>query len=131
MDHNIAISALIFRGGNPRRVLELALEGAVQLVTSTQLLDELEDRMLTKFDYPGPSWRGLRTEMEGVADLVEVEEVPSVCRDPDDDILLATAKAGKASWIVSGDKDLLVLGSYCGVEIVAPSRFLELFEGQA
>lgn len=119
----------MFRGGNPRRVLELALAGTVQLVSSSRLLDELGDRLLAKFDYPAPAWHALRTEIEYVGDLVEPQEVPAVCRDPDDDILFATAREGRADWIVSGDKDVLVLGAYCGIQIVAPARFLELIGG--
>ena len=55
-----------------------------------------------------------------------VEPVPlgaPVCRDPDDDWVLATAVAGTCECIVTGDKDLLSLGEYRGVRILAPSAF--------
>jgi len=49
-------------------------------------------------------------------------EAPA-CRDPDDDWILATAIAGDAECIVTGDKDFLTLGHHRGVEIIGPSAF--------
>jgi uncharacterized protein len=48
-----------------------------------------------------------------------------VCRDETDDVVLATAVAAEADAIVTGDQDLLVLGSYEGIDIVSPRSFLE------
>ncbi|MGH8527539.1 MAG: putative toxin-antitoxin system toxin component, PIN family, partial [Gammaproteobacteria bacterium] len=48
-----------------------------------------------------------------------------ICRDPDDDIVLATAVAGNCGCIITGDKDLLVLQRFSGVDIVSPGDFLE------
>lgn len=49
-----------------------------------------------------------------------------VCRDADDDWVLATAVAAKAEVIVTGDDDLLSLGSYEGIAILRPRDFLSL-----
>ena len=61
---------------------------------------------------------------EGYANLVELVEPvdlkDSVCRDPDDDNVLAAAIGGKADLIVSGDDDLLVLRNYQGIPILKP-----------
>ena len=48
-----------------------------------------------------------------------------VCRDPDDDWVLATAVAGRADVIVTGDADLLKLRTFRGTAIVSPRQFLE------
>jgi len=45
---------------------------------------------------------------------------------PDDDMILATAIAGSAECIVTGDKDLLVMNEFQGVKIVSPKDFSEL-----
>ena len=50
-------------------------------------------------------------------------------RDPDDDRVLATALAGLAEAIVTGDADLLELESFRGVAILSPRRFLERLAG--
>ncbi len=47
-----------------------------------------------------------------------------MCRDADDDAILATAVAARADLLVTGDKDLLVLGSYNGIPIVTPDQCL-------
>lgn len=58
--------------------------------------------------------------------LVEVIDPPPlphpVCRDPDDDEVLALAIAAKVDLIVSGDNDLLSLGNFEGVPIIAPAH---------
>lgn len=55
-----------------------------------------------------------------------------VCRDPDDDAVLACAKAAQVDWIVSGDQDLLVLQRFEGIPIVTAAHALEqCFEGRS
>ena len=49
------------------------------------------------------------------------------CRDADDDWVLATAIAGQAEAIVTGDGDLLALGVYQGVAILSPRQLIERF----
>ena len=66
------------------------------------------------------------------AEVVEIDLVamPRVSRDPKDDKFLATAVAGGASFIVSEDDDLLVLGEYEGIRIVDAATFLRMLEEQ-
>ena len=52
-----------------------------------------------------------------------------VCRDPDDDWVLATALAGQADAIVTGDADLLVLDVFQGIAILSPRQFIERWHG--
>jgi len=47
-----------------------------------------------------------------------------VCRDPDDDNILAAAVSGKCDCVITGDKDLLVLKEYEGIDIFSPRDFL-------
>lgn len=54
----------------------------------------------------------------------------AVCRDPDDDMVLATALSGGAVCILTGDKDLLALKSFDGIDIISPSEF-EAYEEQS
>lgn len=61
-----------------------------------------------------------------LATIVTPAEIdPAILRDPDDDAVLACAVAAGADMIVSGDLDLRDLGSYQGIEIVAPATLLE------
>ena len=68
------------------------------------------------------------------ATVVEPQDVPSVSRDPADDKFLACAKVAEAEYLVTEDKDLLVLEAYEGSRICQPSEFIELlsaFRAQA
>lgn len=60
------------------------------------------------------------------AELVEVQEILAISRDPKDDKFLATAARAGADYLVSEDEDLLVLREYEGVRIVDAATFLAL-----
>jgi len=64
------------------------------------------------------------------AHVVEPQEVPSVSRDPNDDKFLACARAAGAEYLVTEDKDLLVLGEYEGTRICRPAEFTALLEAR-
>lgn len=65
------------------------------------------------------------------ADVVEVNDVPSVSRDRNDDIFLATAVAANATYLVSEDNDLLVLREHEGIPIVTCVQFIAALQGSA
>jgi putative PIN family toxin of toxin-antitoxin system len=60
-----------------------------------------------------------------VAEMVEINETTAICRDPKDDKLLELAISGNAGFLVTGDKDLLVLNPFQHVEIITPREFLD------
>jgi putative PIN family toxin of toxin-antitoxin system len=62
------------------------------------------------------------------AEIIEIEAIPAVSRDPKDDKYLATAALAGADYLVSEDEDLLVIGEYQGVTIVDGRTFLHLLE---
>jgi putative PIN family toxin of toxin-antitoxin system len=65
-------------------------------------------------------------QYQNLAELVSPAQVsPDIIRDPKDHHVLACAIGGSADFIVTGDKDLLVLGSYQDTAIVTPSYFLQ------
>lgn len=121
-DTNVLVSAILF-GGLPRRLLQRALRGEVDLVSGPTLLDEFEDVLVERFGFERSAARLTRTEIEAVSELVLPSTVPRLSRDPDDDVVLATAAAGEVAVIVTGDKDLLVLGAYAGIPIRTPRQF--------
>jgi putative PIN family toxin of toxin-antitoxin system len=58
-------------------------------------------------------------------DLVNPDRQVTVCRDPEDNMVIEAALAGEARWVVTGDEDLLSLGTYETVSFVTPRAFLE------
>jgi putative PIN family toxin of toxin-antitoxin system len=125
-DTNVLYSALAAKGFCEEVVDEAV--GECDIVWSDPLKQELES-LLTPLHKIGPA---TRVALEAYVDLCEfVEPEPldqRVCRDEDDDVVLATAIAGKADAIVTGDDDLLVLKECRGIRILSPRQFLELLD---
>lgn len=65
-------------------------------------------------------------DVRAVAIIVEPAHRLDVSRDADDNRVLEAAVAGSADYIVTGDRDLLELGSHAGIRIVTPADFVKL-----
>lgn len=122
LDTNVLISAILFRV-LPRSLLDRAIRGEFDLVTSPVLLDELEKILTDRFQVPSELARLARSELEILAEAVVPDDVPAVSRDPDDDQVLAAAVVGDVEAIVTGDRDLLVLETHRGIAILTPAEF--------
>lgn len=131
IDTNVLISGLLWHGA-PHRLLERVRGGELVLITSPALLAELAEVIgRAKF---GVIFERSNTSQERILDelqrMMEVIKPPSlqkpVCRDPDDDEVLALGIAAQADLIVSGDEDLLALKEYQGIRIVNPAEALSL-----
>ncbi len=90
------------------------------------ILNEVREKLVGKFKYTSEvaneAIRLLRSRMELV---IPAPLDKPVCRDADDDNILATAMAGDCECIITGDKDLLVLKHFQGIDILSPSDFQE------
>lgn len=130
IDTNVLLSGLLWHGA-PHALLEQVRSGTLTLVTSPALLAELE-RVIRRAKFEvilvrsNTSRDQALAELRQWAELVDPPPLPQpVCRDPDDDAVLALALAAGAELIVSGDNDLLVLGSYAGIPIVDAAQALQ------
>ena len=126
LDTNVLIGAAVSAGLCRNLVKVSLLEHS--LVTSEPLLHEFERILRQKFGLV-PEDFSFVTEFYVRAKIVAVTPLsPPVCRDKDDDWVLATALAGNADAIVTGDDDLLALKKFRGVQILSPRKFLELMD---
>ena len=127
VDTNVLLAGLLWRGA-PHALLEHIRAGTVSLVSSPALLAELADVIgRAKFDAilaaTNTSRERALDEVRRLTEIIAPPPLPRpVCRDPDDDEVLALAIAGKVELIVSGDDDLLALGSFESIPIVAPAE---------
>ena len=124
LDTNVLIAAFVARG-----FCHELLEHCVRqhsLVTSDFIIAEFRDKLSHKLKFKPDS---INQAVELLLTRMQVVESTSlsqrVCRDPNDDPVLAAAIAGKCDCIITGDKDLLVLKEYDGIEIVSPGDFRE------
>ena len=128
LDTNGLVSALLF-SGEVSRILGLLAEGRIVLLVSKDVLLEYA-RVLAypKFSLSKEEIRALIEEhVLPFAEIVEIGEVPEVIReDPADDKILELAVAGRARYIVSGDKHLIAMKNYRGIRVVKVAEVLGL-----
>lgn len=122
VDTNVLVSALHF-GGRPRRLVDEIIAGRHRMVTGVAILDELEAVLIDVCGWEEGPAAAARSEVEAAGEIARPIEVPRVCRDPDDDAVLAIAVAGAADALVTGDGDLLDLKTHHGVRIVTVAEF--------
>lgn len=130
IDTNVLVSGLLWHGA-PHTLLERVRAGGLTLVSSPALLAELEEVIgRAKFDAiltrSATSREDTLNELRQLAELIEPPPLPQpVCRDPDDDQVLALALAARVELIVSGDDDLLALGNFEAMPIVSPAQAVQ------
>jgi putative PIN family toxin of toxin-antitoxin system len=126
-DTNILISAFIGRG-SPHKALKAVFAGKVRLIISPDILIEFEDVISgPKFNYTEKHVRRILTVVFKVAKVVEPDfTVEMVKEDPDDNKVIEAAIAGKAEYIVTGDKHLLSLAKVKNISIISAKDFLKI-----
>ncbi|MGI0479350.1 putative toxin-antitoxin system toxin component, PIN family [Geminocystis sp. CENA526] len=127
-DCNVIISAFLFKKSQPRLALEKVKICGIILL-SESIINELKNVIQRdKFD----RYLSLTTRQELLNDLLELAdkinptETIIDCRDPKDNKYLELAVSGKAEYIITGDKDLLVLNPFREIKIIKPDEFLSL-----
>jgi putative PIN family toxin of toxin-antitoxin system len=126
LDTNVFISGVFWKGP-PSTVVDACSKGQVDLVLSPAIIEEyrrvghdLADRYRS-LDLD-PIIDALVTAGSVVSDH---ELIARVCSDPDDDKFLAAAVAGRATFVISGDKALLRVREYHGVRIASARQFVD------
>jgi len=129
-DTNIFISALVFPGGKPFRLLELAREGKINLTVSEAILDEIGGVLARKFNWAPEDIADARKWITGMARTAKPAiQLEVIQEDPPDNRILECAVAAGSDYIVTGDKDLLRLGTYDSIRILSVADFLEMAPG--
>jgi len=127
LDTNILISSIGF-GGKPRKILNLALEHRLQVISSPLLLAELDDVISKKFPLLAENVKKIHKHLNKRFKIVNPKKSLHIVRDEPDNRVLEAALQGKCQYIVTGDRDLLDIGTYEKIKIVTPNDFLTLLE---
>ncbi len=131
IDTNVLLSALLWRGA-AHALIDQVRTGALSLVSSPFILAELAGVISRAKFRPVLARSNINSQqmladIRLLAEIIEPSPLPNpVCRDPDDDEVLALAQAALPDLIVTGDTDLLVLGDFAGIPIVAPTEALAI-----
>ena len=121
-DTNVVVAGIVAEG-LCREILEIHVPEH-DVILSQVLWDELVATLRRNFDLAPGDLPILALYRQHSTWCQPAALADAVCRDPDDDWVLATAAAGEAEAIVSGDADLLTLSSYVGIEILSPRQFV-------
>ena len=126
LDTNVVVSAVLFPQSQPRLVVDNVIRQEALLISSATQ-SELDDVLLrNRFDRH--LQRERRREFLNLvvqeAELVEISQSITACRDPKDNKFLELAVSGQATHIISGDSDLLTLHPFRGIPILTPRTFL-------
>ena len=134
LDTNIWISGLLW-GGNPRRIIQLAVSEQIVLYSSKLLVDELQatlayPKLQRRLEKLAITAEELLLKVAAITQLSQPVAISDVdrLRDPKDKIVLETALAVPVEVIISGDEDLLILREFQQIPILTTKQFLENYQ---
>ena len=125
-DTNVLVSGLLFAESKPAQAFFLALRTG-RLLTSLAALHELSTVLhRKKFDkyLTNEERNQFLDDYTRSTITIDITETIQLCRDPKDDKFLEIAANGTATYLVTGDPDLLVIHPFRGIPILSPDSFL-------
>ena len=130
LDSNVYLSGFVF-GGKPKRVLEMAIDGEIEVAVSDPIIQEVRRHLLGKFGWSEPrAAEAVESIAEFAKHVTPTETIDIVPTDPDDNRVLECAVSAGSQTIVTGDDDLLRLVGFRGIEIVTVANFLTRSSGR-
>jgi putative PIN family toxin of toxin-antitoxin system len=128
IDTNTLVSSVLISSSIPDRAVKSIRQLGIILI-SIATLEELQEVMnRPKFDkYVAPLIRSeFIAQLAQQSELIDIKESVIACRDPKDDKFLELAVNGNADYLITGDRDLLVLHLFRNIPILTPAGFLEI-----
>lgn len=125
LDTNLWISFLITK--NFSKLDTLLISGKSKLIFSEELLNEfilVATRSKLKKYFSRTDLLAILEVLDSEGELVKVISKINLCRDIKDNFLLSLAVDGKADYLLTGDKDLLILKKIKNTKIISLSEFL-------
>ena len=126
VDTNVFISGTMWKGA-PHKILEHWSAAKFKLVVSGEIVNEYELILHHFLNHHPELVAKILETVRMYSEYVQPTKLSkSVCRDPKDEMFLSAWLAGKVGYIVSGDKDLLVLEKKFDIKIISPRQFLDI-----
>ncbi len=124
LDTNVLVSGLAYPGSIPGRIVSVWRMGGLDVALSRYILDETARVLprLSRIRLNAAEIRDLVDSLMFLADIIEPDaEEDESLRDAADQQVLGTLRASGASYLITGDKDLLALGEK--YPIITPAEF--------
>ena len=129
IDTNLWISFVISHKLN--QLDHVLFENKVRLLFSAELISEIKQTIAKpklRKHFGINAFEEMFSTFEPFVDLIEVESIVILCRDPNDNFLLALAKDGKADYLLTGDNDLLTLKKIGRTKIITINNFFTIMK---
>lgn len=127
IDTNVLISGVFF-GGFPRKILSAVVGQKITACATTEIINEYEEIVQEMIDRKqGHINKAILSPLIKAMEIIEPISHVEICRDPDDDKFLECAKDSHALYVVSGDKDLLVIEQFENIQIMTAKDFCEKY----
>jgi putative PIN family toxin of toxin-antitoxin system len=132
-DSTVLVSAFIRKGGVADVLLREAAGGVFELCLSQEIITETQTVLLERehlrrrYPYTNEDVTEFRQFLQRSFSLVtELPQLTGIVRDPNDDMIVATAQRAQAAYIMTRDDDLLALQRYEDITIITPEAFMAL-----
>jgi putative PIN family toxin of toxin-antitoxin system len=127
-DTNVLIAAFLTEGLCSGLLIR-ARKKAFNLVLCDDIIREFEGILIKKFKLTSTDISEILPIVSEAASeiLHKLGPIPNICRDPNDDMIIACAIDAAADYIVTGDEDLLILKRYKDIIMINPRNFEALF----
>ena len=128
LDTNVFVSGVFFKGP-PYQILKAWREGKVAFVISAEIFDEYRRVAgILSRKYASLDLQKILAFIEREVDFVEAKSLPEqITNDPDDEKFIECAISCDVKIIVSGDKHLLDVSGYQGIDILTPRTFVDQY----
>ena len=132
LDTNIWLSGIFWRG-NPYKIIKLAEQKKIEIFITNAILEELVDVLNKEIKFQ-KHMKNLGYDIEQlIGSILNITKLTSpkerlniIKQDPDDNRILECAVSSNADYIISGDKHLLSLKEFEGIEIIKAKNFLDI-----
>jgi len=125
-DTNVILSALISQGLSSR-VLDISIDKH-QLFISPWIINEVLSKLDLKMHAPKAEINRVKAFLENIFNkIIPKGNMPTICRDNDDNHILLLAQNIDADLIITGDNDLLILDKYIDTKIISSRQFMEKY----
>ncbi|MGI0059694.1 MAG: putative toxin-antitoxin system toxin component, PIN family [Nitrosotalea sp.] len=124
IDTNVWYSGILY-GEKPEMVIRLSLNN-FQIVISEYIVKELRQTLKLQAKAPYKWLNFLEKHLRLVCEVIDLDEIPKLSRDPKDDPVIATGIGGNCYYLVTGDRDLLALKSVNALKIISVKELLKL-----
>lgn len=123
-DTNVLIAAFLTEGVCSG-LLTRARKRSFKLILCDDIIREFKKVLKNKFKLSSPDISEITSLVEEAATEIihKPDPIKNICRDPNDDFIIACAAAAEAHYIVTGDEDLLILKRYEEIVIINPRNF--------